>query len=127
MRIDPEAPAILVSAKLIGPSGECALEMAFDTGATYIMVPWYVAEKLGYDPAVSRERVPLMTASTMEVAPLINVESVKVLGLEVNNAKVAVHDLPPKSRVDGLLGLSFLKHFDTDIHFKKNILKIKDP
>jgi len=44
------------------------------------------------------------------------------LGHKAEGIEVACHDLPAK---DGLLGLSFLKHFDIDLHFKKGLLEIR--
>jgi clan AA aspartic protease (TIGR02281 family) len=125
--LNKEDPIILIRAELIGKVGWYEIEMALDTGATYTMIPWSVAERLGYDPATSVERVALTTVSTIEKAPLITLKSIRVSDIGIDNVKVAVHDLPPKSRVDGLLGLSFLKHFDTNLHFKRKTLEINDP
>lgn len=122
-----EDPIILLRAELSGKLWRYKINVALDTGATYTMIPWDVAERLGYDPASSTERVILTTVTTRERAPLIRLATVKVGDAEVKNVEVAVHDLPPESRVDGLLGLSFLKHFDTNLHFKKKNLEIKDP
>jgi len=38
--------------------------------------------------------------------------------------EVLCHDLPPESGVDGLLGLSFLKHFKLTIRFRKGIIDL---
>jgi hypothetical protein len=35
-----------------------------------------------------------------------------------------VHDLPPKSRVDGLLGLSFLSNFNIHLLLRDGLLEI---
>ena len=78
--------------------------MALDTGATYTMIPWDIAEAIGYEPAYSRRKVTIITASGVEKAPLIVVNNVSVLGKEV---ECVVHDLPEASRINGLLGLCF--------------------
>ena len=36
-----------------------------------------------------------------------------------------IHDLPEISRVDGLLGLSYLRNFDLIIKFKEGILELE--
>jgi len=49
--LNKEDPIILIRVELIGEVGWYEIEMALDTGATYTMIPWSVAERLGYDPA----------------------------------------------------------------------------
>lgn len=126
MKIDPDAPAIIVEVTLGRPLGEVEVEMALDTGATYAILPWDISQKLGYDPAVSKERVKLVTASTTEVAPLITLLHMEVLGIRITNVKVACHDLPPTSRVQGLLGLSFLKNCNMSLRCKQGQMELKD-
>lgn len=127
MRFDRDASVIVVKALLVGSKGDAQVDMALDTGATYTIVPWDVAEELGYDPVASRERVNLVTVSGTEGAPLITLEAVEVLGLRVPDVKVACHDLPHGSRVAGLLGLSFLREADLLIRFKDGELQLVDP
>lgn len=126
MKIDPYSPVITLRVVLGGPSGEAEVEAALDTGATYVMIPWDLSQKLGYDPAVSKKRVKLVTASTTEVAPLINLEYMEVLGVRIPNIEVACHDLPPTSRVQGLLGLSFLKNCNLSLRYKDSQIELED-
>lgn len=125
MRVDPTAPVIIVKVLRGGFLGEAEVEMALDTGATYVMIPWDISQKLGYDPAVSRERVKLVTASSTEVAPLITLQYMEVLGIRIPNVTVACHDLPPPSRVQGLLGLSFLKNCNINLKYKPEQLELE--
>ncbi len=125
MRFDPEAPVIVVEVEVAGPAATRVVDMALDTGATHVMVPWVVAEALGYDHAVSRRRVNLSTASSVEVAPLVTLEEVGALGVRAREVEAVCHDLPPGSRVQGLLGLSFLRHFDIDLHFRRGLLEAR--
>lgn len=127
MRLDPRAPVIVVPVELIGELGSRTLDMALDTGATYTMIPWRVAEALGYDPGVARRRVVLTTPSGLEVAPLITLRGVKALGYEASQVEVVCHDLPVESGVQGLLGLSFLRHLNLDLHLKSGQLEARDP
>jgi len=124
-KIDPDAPVIVLSITLEGEDIEKKIDMALDTGATYTMIPWEIAEILGYNPGASKERVPLITASGVERAPVIILKSISVLGKDADNVQVVVHDLPEKSYVDGLLGLSFLKKFKLSIDFRAGILELE--
>lgn len=124
-KFDPESPVIVLFVKLSGPQGTRRVKMALDTGATYVLIPHHIAESLGYDPASSKERVPLTTASGVEIVPLISLESVSVLAKKVNDVKVVCHDLPPTSHIDGLLGLSYFRNSRIKLDFIEGILEIE--
>jgi len=113
----------MLPVKLEGRIIETA-RMALDTGATYVVIPWDLAESLGYQPERSRERIEMVTASGVERAPLITLQSVRVAGLEARRVKALVHDLPPRSFVDGLLGLSFLRNFRFCLDFQRGLLEL---
>jgi len=100
-------------------------KMVLDTGATYTLIPWDIAETLGYDPAYSKQKVNITTASGTEKVPLISVSHISVLGKEARDIPCIVHDLPETSHVDGLLGLSFLKRFKLSIDFRAGILELE--
>ncbi|MFH1562227.1 MAG: retropepsin-like aspartic protease [Nitrospirota bacterium] len=89
-----------------------------------MMISWETAEVLGINPELSRERIEIVTASGIEKAPLVILKSVTVFGKEAKDIKAVVHDLPPKSYVDGLLGLSYLRNFKFCIDFKKGFLEL---
>jgi len=98
--------------------------MALDTGATYTMIPLEIVEALGFEPAMSKRKVDVITASRVEKAPLVILNSISVLNKEAKNVGCVVHDLPQESRVEGLLGLSLLKNFTVLIDFRRGILRI---
>lgn len=123
MKLDPNAPLIALEVEIFRGEKSRIVRMALDTGATYLMLPWDVAEVLGYDPAASSKRISITTASGVERVPLLTLDRVKVLGKEVDRVEAICHSLPPQSAVDGLLGLSFLKHFDVDLHFLQRRLE----
>ncbi len=126
IKFDPGSPVIGVEITLYGKGqNKRRIKVALDTGATYTIIPWQIAEALGYDPALSREKITLITASGIETAPLIKVKEIKFLDKSVKNVPVVCHDLPPRSYVVGLLGLSFLKHFKITIDFKTGILEVE--
>src|SRR5437867_6748792 len=100
--------------------------MALDTGATYMMVPRHVIKALGYTSRKGRRTISITTASGTQTAGLLTLDSVKVLGKSVRKVPAICHDLPPQSPVDGLLGLSFLKWFDVDLHFRSGRLEFRE-
>ena len=92
-KFDPKSPVITLYVTLSYLQTRRIL-MVFDTGATYTMIPWDIAEAIGYDPAYSKKKVTIITASGVEKAPLIAVDRVSVLGKEARDVECVVHDLP---------------------------------
>ena len=122
---DVNVPVIVLDVEIKGKSGVTTKRLALDTGATFVIIPWDVAELIGYKPELSRERTTMITASGVESAPLVTLKSVSALGKQTGNVKAIVHDLPPKSYVDGLLGLSFLRNFTLTLDFRRGYLELE--
>ena len=94
------------------------------TGAVYTVIAWDVAKDIGYDPAISERRMPIITANGVIEAPLITVESIYIKDLWKESVDVICHDIPEITGIEGLLGISFLKHFRTLIDFNTMVLEI---
>ena len=123
-KFDPKQPVIVLNITLKGHTGIIRrIRMVLDTGATYTMIPWEIAEALGYEPEHSKEKVTLVTASGIETAPIIKVKEVNVLGEYVSDVPVVCHDLPARSYVVGLLGASVLRHFKIMIDYGEGDLE----
>jgi predicted aspartyl protease len=98
INFDPQSPIITIDVTLEGEGGtKRRIKTALDTGATYTMIPREIAEALGYQPEISKERSTLITASGVETAPVIIIKKVKFLDVGIDNVPVVCHDLPPKS------------------------------
>jgi len=122
---DPQSPIIVADITLEGEEGtKRRIRVALDTEATYTMIPWEIAEALGYKPELSKEKVTLITASGVEIAPIIEVKKIRFLGENIDNVPVVCHDLPPRSYVVGLLKSSFLSPFKITIEYRQGILEI---
>ncbi|MCA9390393.1 clan AA aspartic protease [candidate division WWE3 bacterium] len=117
---DPSSGVILIEADIHSRITAKA-RLVFDTGATFCMLPWKFVQEIGLeiDP---KETIQTTTASTIETSPIIKIPKMSVLGYEIENVSCIVRDLPPLSGVDGLLGLSFLKHFRIIMDFQKGDL-----
>lgn len=88
------------------------------------MIPWEIAEALGYEPEHSKEKVTLITASGIETAPVVTIKRIGVLGEYIANVPVVCHDLPARSYVVGLLGATFLRHFRITLDYGEGSLEI---
>jgi predicted aspartyl protease len=124
---DPSASSIVVDLLLEAADGGSSLliPVVLDTGASLAIVATDIMARLGYDPAnpsLGRQRI--ITGSGVEYAPRTTVRSATAIGQKVADLEVLCHDLPPESGVDGLLGLSFLKHFKLTIRFRKGIIDL---
>ncbi len=98
--------------------------MILDTGAIFTAISWDIAKDIGYDPAVAQNRVPIITANGVIEVPKIKVKAIGFGGLQVEDVEVICHDIPEIAEIEGLLGLSFLTHFNVLLDFKNSILEI---
>lgn len=126
MRIPTGVPIGLV-AKIIGPQGFREIDMILDTGAAYTTISWDVARDIGYDPAIAEKRAHIITANGVVEVPLIVVQSICFGELKLDNVEVVCHDIPELIEIEGMLGLSFLRHFKTNINYKEKFVEIIDP
>jgi clan AA aspartic protease (TIGR02281 family) len=124
MRAQLDIPITLRRVEIRGPVSVRETDMILDTGAVYTALAWDVAKDIGYDPAVSEHRTPIITANGVIEAPVITVESIKLADLWAGAVDVVCHDIPEITGIEGLLGLSFLKHLRTLIDYTAGILEI---
>jgi len=125
LRFNTESPVIIITILLEGKgNSKQKIKVALDTGATYTMIPWKTAVVLGLEPELSKEKIEIITASGVEKAPLVTLDSILILGKKIEGVEVVVHDLPPKSYVDGLLGLKLLVKLKLKIDFSEGILEV---
>lgn len=104
---------------------ERIISMALDTGATFCLISKDFAKALNIDIANPEKKIKMMTAEGRCEVPLINLKSIFVMEKTATNIKTVIHDLPENSRVDGLLGLSFLKHFRLTVDFRNGYLELE--
>ena len=96
-----------------------------DTGASYTLISRDTAKQLGIDMEQKLPTIPFQTANGTIQAPLINLESIEVGGMQMKNLTAAVHDVFPDNNVAGLLGLNFLSHFRMDIDQDNGVLVLE--
>ena len=96
-----------------------------DTGASYTLISNALARELSIDIGPNAKTLPFQTANGLIQAPVTNLESVTVGGMEIRNLAAAVHDAIPDPQVAGLLGLNFLSNFRMDIDTQKGLLHLE--
>lgn len=119
---DPSLPIIPLDVSIKAKRVAIA-KLVLDTGSSYTVLRWKLIYAIGLtvNPRKTTQRT---TATAVETVPKIIIPEINAFGNGVKNVDAIVKDLPPESHVDGLLGLSFLKHFKLTIDFKKGLLSL---
>ena len=108
-----------------GPAGSSRLTMALDTASTFVTIPLGVARYIGYnvdDPSVT---TPIITSMGTTRAPLVELDSVEAVDGRAFGVLASCLDLPRTAGFRGLLGLSFLRNFDVDLHFRSGVIAFR--
>ncbi len=104
-------------------NGFVRVPLMVDTGASLTVISTKTAQRLGLD--LDRAAlIPMRSASGVFLAHLTKVRSVKVGDAMVRDVEVVVHDISP-GREQGLLGLSFLDHFNVTIHALQDAMNLR--
>lgn len=94
-----------------------------DTGATYTSISEELAESLGYDLSKA-EQVHITTANGQVTLPKITLASLTLNGYTARNVEATVMPMPHNVPFNGLLGLSFVKHYQMTIDVESASLQI---
>jgi predicted aspartyl protease len=116
---DPRLNLVVIDAILWGPNGTFKLRMSLDTGSTSTLVNAAPLTFLGYDPSSSTNRVRFATGSAVEAVPCITIDRIDALGQSRRDVRGVCHTLPVSTRIDGLLGLDFLRDRSLLLDFRK--------
>ncbi|MDH5546957.1 MAG: retroviral-like aspartic protease family protein [Gammaproteobacteria bacterium] len=95
-----------------------------DTGASLTTISPQVANALGVFHGDDTSVVSVSTANGTVSAPKITLENVAVADAQVDDVETVVLANMGEG-IDGLLGLSFLQHFDVEISNEENLLILR--
>ena len=119
MTTQPDKPDLLtLIASVSGPNGTLPVHMAIDTAATSVAIPIGIAGALGYDPYHPDNVVEITTPTGTKLVHTVILTAIEAEGAVARDVRAVCVNMPPGSSVEGLLGLSFLRNFDVDLHFK---------
>jgi predicted aspartyl protease len=122
---NPRSGLILVPVQIWGPSGDTRVELVLDTGASSTLVRSSILLSIGYDPGAAPTRVQMTTASGISLVPRFAVDRVEALGSARSKFLLVSHELPPAARIDGVLGLDFLRGQRLTIDFRRGSITLR--
>jgi clan AA aspartic protease (TIGR02281 family) len=121
--IEKHGQVVVIQATL---NNKQSAKFIVDTGASYTMISTALARDLSIDTSSQDQKtMPFQTANGMIQAPITNLDSITVGGIEIKNLTAAVHDAVPDPQVAGLLGLNFLSNFRMDIDTQRGLLHLE--
>ena len=118
-------PPVHAQVRIEGPISSARVDMALDTGAAFVTIPVSVAHDLGYNIYQPEDTLSLTTPSGTVQAPIITLVSVEAFGAVATSVRAACIDMPVGIEFAGLLGLSFLRNFDVDLHFRSGVIRFR--
>lgn len=106
---------------------ESALTMnaVLDTGAVRSIIPPKIASNLGYNISEPKEMMEFSGVYGSGWSKVISVSKVEAIGESVSDMDIVLHQLGPDIAADAILGLDFLRNFETTISYSKGIIEIK--
>jgi len=97
--------------------------LILDTGASHTILSRAIARDLGLWSQQPSTSVSMQTVGGTVQADLMQIDSIRIAGAEVRHSLVAIHDLPDMpADIEGLLGLSVLRHFEVTLDAPRNRL-----
>jgi predicted aspartyl protease len=112
---DPKRDLIIVESTVWGRDRYRKLSLAVDTASAATVVTPYVIEDIGYHPRDGIAITTVRSAIGKEQGYTLKVAQFDALGFVFQDFEVNVFDLVVGHDIDGLIGLSFLRHFDYEI------------
>ena len=103
-----------VEAVIIGPTARARVTLILDTGAAMTTLVPRIARAIGYTEAHRTTWSVTRTAAAEERGFVVQ-SDVETLGFRFPKHRVVVAELGYD--IDGLIGLNFLRHFNTEIRF----------
>ena len=126
-RFDPRRRLIPVDVIIHGPLGEERVLLALDTGASRTLIAPIPLAFVGCTVLPDAERISVTTGSQRESMPTLVLPRRVALGHTVHNLAVLAHQLPPRSAVQGLLGLDFFAACRLELDFRVGTIRLEPP
>ncbi len=112
---DPRRNLTVVTGALSEPLGEVALRLVLDTGSFETLIIPEILDDLGYSPRGAEAVTGVYSAVGKAQGYITRVQRFEAMGVMVTDMRVHAFDLAGRYRIDGLIGLSFLRQFNYEI------------
>ena len=112
--LSPDSKNLLCTPAMIGglqKKNHRRAKLLVDTGASFTMLPVQLLEYSGYDIKHPIREENIVTGKGTIKAPVVIVSWFNCLGRTIKNFEVIAYNIPANLRVDGLLGMDFLRYF----------------
>jgi len=109
---------------ITGTYDQRMVQFILDTGASMTLIHTKVLERIGSVQDTEIGPIFIETAGGSIQANLYWIESIEVLGKGSGRMIVAGFDLPEKTRIEGLLGLDFVKMFKLVLDIPNGTIEI---
>lgn len=122
-RLDGEL--VIVSVKLRSKTRAYNGMFVLDTGSSGIIIDHEIADDLGY---TAKDGIGFSTVSSAigkEMGYRLLIDEFETLGRKASYIEVRCHDLK-NQRVEGLIGMSFLKRFNWCLYPDRQVISVKD-
>lgn len=126
-RFDPRRRLIPVEVEIHGPLGSERVLLALDTGASRTLISPAPLAYIGCVVRPDAERITVTTGSQREAMPALMLPRLIALGHAAQNLTVLAHQLPPRSAVQGLLGLDFFTGCRLELDFGSGTIRLEVP
>lgn len=92
--------------------------LSSDTGAEVSVIRTTLLTAIGYDPDSIPKTVIMTTGSGQVLTARLAIAKIEALEQERTDFSILAHTLPSATRVDGVLGLDFLRRQTLNIDFR---------
>ncbi|HWO17873.1 MAG TPA: retropepsin-like aspartic protease [Kofleriaceae bacterium] len=129
MKTTPFTPfldLITIEAQVWGPMGDRVLKLALDTGSAHTVIVPEIMDVLGFNPRDGIVITGVYSAVGKEQGYLIKVPRFQALGFTRTDFPIHVFDLADRYGIDGLIGLSFLHHYNYTVRSAEGQLLVEE-
>ena len=121
VHFNPQSNLIILDVQ-ISYKASRRVKMALDTGASVTVITPQVAKSIGYSEEQLVPSLPMTTASGSEQTAQITLRFAALFSEKIASLDARVFNLPSDLKIDGLLGLNFLRRFNITMNFEQGAL-----